>query len=112
MYRWIKIPHDLKVRESHSSQNLIMEMRRDSRYIHLGQERKHLLFPLKFQPPLLIYPLLSVNEGLDEYGRVVGDSIWKMYNDCYINCLLVCIDALTIPICEHIAPFENDDNNN
>ena len=58
-----------------------MEMRRDSRYIHLGQERKHLLFPLKFQPPLLIYPLLSVNEGLDEYGRVVGDIIWKMYND-------------------------------
>lgn len=58
-----------------------MAMRRDPMYINMGLERKSFWFPLKFQPPFLIHPFLSVNEDPNEYDRAIEEIISQEHRE-------------------------------
>ena len=57
--KWNSLPFDLKVRQFHSPQNLELVAHRMTRYITLGRSQKNKWIPLRFQPPILLHPMLS-----------------------------------------------------
>lgn len=71
------MPHDLKIREPHSPQNLTLAKIRIPWYIDLGRNQcKHWL-PLRYQPLVLLQPLLAVNDNAKDHDMTTKVWHWK-----------------------------------
>ena len=71
----------------HSPQNLQMAIRRMPRYLMLGRSQKNYWLPLRFQPPILLHPLLGKNDSVDDYDMTIEAQKWERLkqNHGYFN---------------------------
>ena len=61
------MPHDLKIREPHSHQDLTLATIRIPWYIDLGRNQCKYWLPLRYQPPIILQPLLVVNDNVEDH---------------------------------------------
>lgn len=75
--RWVWLPQDLRTRELHSPQNLEMAISRMPRYMMLGKSKKNYWVPLRFQPPILLHPMLGKHDSFANYNMSLEDQKWE-----------------------------------
>lgn len=59
--------YDMKKREPHSPQNLTLDTTRIPWYINLGRSLHNYWLPLRFQSPILLQPLVAMNENVEDH---------------------------------------------